>query len=96
MKNHFKISGEKEMIDIIYDKKVSEQAYEEKLFSSRRYDIMNGSTTVGPHKDDIKFVINNLDIRKYGSQGQQRTAALSLKLSEIDIFIKLCNEKPIY
>ena len=44
------------------------------------------STTVGPHRDDIGFLIGDMDIHKYGSQGQQRTAALlSLKLSEIEL-----------
>ena len=43
------------------------------------------STSVGPHRDDIGFLIGDMDIRKYGSQGQQRTAALSLKLSEIEL-----------
>lgn len=40
-------------------------------------------TSAGPHRDDLSLVVNGIDIRKYGSQGQQRTAALSLKLSEI-------------
>ena len=40
-------------------------------------------TTVGPHRDDIRFTIDGADIRKFGSQGQQRTSALSLKLSEL-------------
>jgi DNA replication and repair protein RecF len=95
IKNHYKISGEKETIEIIYEEKVLEEEFEKKILQSQKYDIMNGTTSAGPHKDDIRFTINDLDIRKYGSQGQQRTAALSLKLSEIDIFISLSHEKPI-
>ena len=52
-------------------------------------------TTVGPHKDDLGFYVNDIDIRKYGSQGQQRTSALSLKLSEIDLVKKLIDDTPI-
>ena len=43
------------------------------------------STSVGPHRDDLCFLSGDLDIRKFGSQGQQRTAALSLKLAEIEL-----------
>ena len=53
------------------------------------------STSVGPHRDDLCFMAENLDIRKFGSQGQQRTAALSLKLSEIELVKKLINDTPI-
>ena len=50
---------------------------------------------MGPHRDDINFMIKDIDIRKYGSQGQQRTAALSLKLSEIELVEKIMKDKPI-
>ena len=53
------------------------------------------NTSVGPHKDDIAFLIKNIDIRKFGSQGQQRTAALSLKLSEIELVKSIINDKPV-
>ena len=49
----------------------------------------------GPHRDDILFLVNGIDIRKFGSQGQQRSAALSLKLSEIEIIKKMIGESPI-
>ena len=52
-------------------------------------------TTVGPHRDDMLFSVNGIDIRKYGSQGQQRTAALSLKLSEIDLVKKSIRNTPV-
>lgn len=53
------------------------------------------TTLVGPHRDDIEFYIDNLNIKNYGSQGQQRMAILSLKLSEIEIFKREKNENPI-
>lgn len=53
------------------------------------------STTIGPHRDDIKFQVNEIDIRKYGSQGQQRTAALSLKLAEIELVKQVIHDTPI-
>ncbi len=52
-------------------------------------------TSCGPHRDDICFSINGTDIRKYGSQGQQRTAALSLKLAEIEFVKQITNDTPV-
>ena len=52
-------------------------------------------TTIGPHRDDFSFMIGKLDIRRFGSQGQQRTAALSLKLSEIELVKKIAKDSPI-
>ena len=53
------------------------------------------STGCGPHRDDICFMTNGIDIRKFGSQGQQRTAALSLKLSEIELVRLLTKDTPV-
>ena len=58
-------------------------------------DIRLGFTSIGPHRDDIKFLLNNDDVRVFGSQGQQRTVALSLKLAEAEIFKSRFNEYPI-
>ena len=52
-------------------------------------------TLIGPHRDDISFDIDGVDIRKYGSQGQQRTAALSLKLSEIELVKEKIKDTPV-
>ena len=52
-------------------------------------------TSAGPHRDDLCFLVNGVDIRKYGSQGQQRTAALSLKLSEIYLVKKKIKDTPV-
>ncbi len=64
---------------------------------SERYekDIILGYTTVGPHRDDIKIKLNGEDVRLYGSQGQQRTTALSLKLAELEVFKQKFNEYPV-
>ena len=58
-------------------------------------DMRLGFTNIGPHRDDIKFTLNGDDVRIFGSQGQQRTVALSLKLAEAEIFYKKFNEYPI-
>ncbi len=58
-------------------------------------DMRLGFTSIGPHRDDIKFVLNEMDARIYGSQGQQRTVALSLKLAETEIFNDRFGEYPI-
>ena len=52
-------------------------------------------TSVGPHRDDLLFSIGDVDIRKYGSQGQQRTSALSLKLAEIELVRKSISDTPV-
>ena len=58
-------------------------------------DMRLGFTSIGPHRDDIKFTLNDLDVRVYGSQGQQRSVALSLKLAEAESFYNHFNEYPI-
>jgi DNA replication and repair protein RecF len=67
----------------------------EALRARRATDREAGSTTAGPHKDDLKLVSGGVDLRKYGSQGQQRTAALALKLAEVDIIKEETGEMPI-
>ncbi len=82
------ISGRDDSFKVIYDKDCSDEEYEKKLKSNKEKDIRYKTTSVGPHRDDLVFLINDMDIRKFGSQGQQRTAALSLKLSEVE-FVKM-------
>lgn len=65
------------------------------IFHNRDRDIYNGYASIGPHRDDIEFYINGRDARKYGSQGQQRTIALSLKLAEIRIARQMLDEPPV-
>ncbi len=92
---HFHISGEKEKLSVYYEPNTSIKEYRNKLFSSLEKDERLGQTTTGPHRDDIKFCIEDVDIRKYGSQGQQRTCALSLKLSEIHLVKKSVGDTPV-
>ena len=51
-----------------------------------KIDIKNKTTNIGPHRDDLEFLIDKTNLRTYGSQGQQRIAVIALKLSEIEIF----------
>lgn len=92
---HKKLSGEKEDINVIYEPSVDIDSFENELIKNQDKDIRFGSTSVGPHKDDIIIKINDIDVRNYGSQGQQRTAALSLKLAEIELVKKKINDTPI-
>ena len=81
---HSKLTGGIENIKVCYVPDVDVNDFEEEVRNSRQKDIKYKVTGKGPHKDDLIFLINDNDVRKYGSQGQQRTATLSLKLSEID------------
>lgn len=92
---HKKLSGDKEEIRIIYEPDVETEDFERKLNSSLERDIRSKMTNVGPHRDDFSFYAGSIDIRKFGSQGQQRTAALSLKLSEIELVKKITKDTPI-
>ena len=92
---HHKLSGGREDLFLEYEPNVSIEDFEENLKKRRERDIYQSSTGIGPHRDDISFLINGIDIRKYGSQGQQRTAALSLKLAEIQLVERMIKDKPI-
>ncbi len=94
-KVHEQLTGGKEHLQIYYEPSVSSMDFKTNLIKNREKDIRMKSTSVGPHRDDICFMADGLDIRKFGSQGQQRTAALSLKLSEIEIVKKVINDTPI-
>ena len=75
-KVHEQLTGGKEHLQIYYEPSVSSMDFETNLIKNREKDIKMKSTSVGPHRDDICFMADGLDIRKFGSQGQQRTAAL--------------------
>ena len=92
---HRKLSGGKENLKIVYDPNSGAEELEAGLARSRSQDVKQKTTLVGPHRDDIGFYIGDIDIRKFGSQGQQRTAALSLKLAEIELVKKLVRDYPI-
>lgn len=92
---HRKLSGGKENLVIKYEPDVSIEEFAEKLRSAQERDVRLKQTSVGPHRDDFSFIVDDIDIRKFGSQGQQRTAALSLKLSEIELVKKMTKNTPV-
>ena len=92
---HKKLSGEKEEIKIVYEPDCKQDEYEQCLQDGQDRDIRLKMTSTGPHRDDFAFLVNGIDIRKFGSQGQQRTAALSLKLSEIELVKKITKDTPL-
>lgn len=87
-KNQIDICDE-DTISTVYNK------FSDKLISSREHDIETRTTKYGLHKDDLNIFINGLDVRLYGSQGQQRTASISLKLSEIELIKNEVGEYPV-
>ncbi len=92
---HKKLSGDLEELVIVYEPNVEIEDFEKKMKYSQDRDIKAKMTSVGPHRDDFSFMVKGVDIRKFGSQGQQRTAALSLKLAEIELVKKITKDTPI-
>lgn len=78
-----------------YDEQKIKDVMIKKYKSNLKKEIVLGLTLFGPHKDDLIFKLDNRDIKLYGSQGQQRSCILSLKLAEINIFEKKTGEKPL-
>lgn len=89
------ISQGKEKIEISYISKSGEALTLEKLAESREVDMFTSTTSVGPHRDDISFKINDIDARSFGSQGQKRSVALSLKLAGAEVIKEISGEYPI-
>lgn len=92
---HKNLTGGLEHLEVIYEPSTESQLFEENLKHHRERDLRLKMTSVGPHRDDLIFMTNGIDIRKYGSQGQQRTAALSLKLSEIYLVKRKIKDTPV-
>lgn len=92
---HEEITNSKDELKVIYKKNVEEFNFREELKKNREKDLKYICSNVGPHRDDIDFYINDIDAKIYGSQGQQRTIALILKLSEIEIIKNVYNKNPI-
>ncbi|MDE7269275.1 MAG: DNA replication/repair protein RecF [Acetatifactor sp.] len=92
---HKKLSGDKEELRIVYEPNVEIEDFERSMRDRRDRDIKAKMTTVGPHRDDFSIMVGQVDIRRFGSQGQQRTAALSLKLSEIELVKKITKDNPV-
>lgn len=100
-KTHTYLTDSKEVLTLEYAGIVSENEQElkqilmKKLEANFEKDFSLGYTTIGPHRDDIKIKLNEIDVRSFGSQGQQRTCALSLKLAELEIMKLQTGEVPV-
>lgn len=101
---HNNISGNTEALTINYNPNVTwtedepekvQQAFLEKLAENESTEINQGSTIVGPHRDEIDLIINETLARFYGSQGQQRTLVLALKLAELELIENVVGEPPV-
>ncbi len=92
---HCNLSGKKDRLYLNYKKNIDKEEYKNIIKNNRERDVLYKNTSAGPHRDDVDFLLNGIDIKKYGSQGQQRTVALALKLSEIEIIKKYTGDIPI-
>ena len=99
---HRSITGGREKLEVAYEPDIDPESPEgiygemlRALEKSRAEDMRRGFTTRGPHRDDIGIALSGIDVRTFGSQGQKRTAALSLKLSELAFIRELKEEAPV-
>ena len=93
---HMNITQGAEALEVMYSPDINNaENYLWDMEKSHNRDISQGSTSHGIHKDDINFAINGISARNFGSQGQQRTAALSIKLAEIEIIKQSTGETPV-
>ena len=88
------LSGGKENLSTVYLESCKDLL--QSLKENRKEDMFSAATTVGPHRDDIEFKINDISARMYGSQGQKRSVALSLKLAEAQVIKKKVGECPVF
>lgn len=105
---HTEISQGREQLSLVYQSSVREvevldssdqskieEVYEKAFSQTRQREIDRGTTLIGPHRDDLQFLVNGRDVHTFGSQGQQRTAALSVKLAEIELIRHVVGEYPL-
>lgn len=92
---HSSLTGGKESLVLQYEKNTDPDVFSRQLEKNEGQDMRLHTTSVGPHRDDIIFFTNDVDIRKFGSQGQQRSAALSLKLAEIRLQKRVIHDTPV-
>lgn len=92
---HRNLSGNKERLQVRYEPNVDVSDFSGALKKNRGQELRQRLTLTGPHRDDLNFLVNGADIRRFGSQGQQRTAALSLKLAEIEFVRQTVKDEPI-
>lgn len=91
----FTFDREQEQLQLVYQPSVSAEDFEKQLAARREQDVRMKMSGTGPHRDDFLFMVQDIDIRKFGSQGQQRTAALSLKLAEIELVRQSIHDEPV-
>lgn len=89
------LSGGREEIKALYVAKTDSIMLSENLKKARREDCLAGVTSVGPHRDDIDFLINGVSARLYGSQGQKRSVAITLKLASLNVYNEISGEYPV-
>lgn len=93
------ISGDKEVLDLSYASKIPTDSKPEEIISflkaARKEDVFTGNTSVGPHRDDLDLYLNGTRLKSFGSQGQRRSVALTLKLSEARVLKKITGEYPV-
>lgn len=101
-KTHLRLTDGKEAVSVRYVSQIEgetreemTQSFRELLKKSREKDITLKYTAVGAQRDDIRMEIGGIDVRAFGSQGQQRTSALSLKLAEVSVFEEMTGDKPV-
>jgi len=82
-------------VDSVWDAAEAKQQYLAQLHEVRRKEILQGVCLLGPHRDDLEFVVNGVTMLTYGSRGQQRTAALSVKLAELAYMRESTGDEPI-
>lgn len=92
---HSGLTGGKENLEIVYDMSCRPGMFQQELAESFERDKHMKMTNKGPHRDDLNFVVNGIDLKRFGSQGQQRTAALSLKMAEIALVKKKIHDMPV-
>lgn len=104
---HRKITAQRETLELNYlsslnlvEEKITQEKeikniFKQKLEKIREEEIYRGITLLGPHRDDFSSTINGIDVKTFGSQGQQRTAVLSLKLAELEFIKSECGEYPL-
>lgn len=89
------IVSDKESPQMVYKPQIEPSTFREALIQNRPNDRYSQHTQVGPHKDDIELDIANHSVKRYGSQGQQKTLLLSLKLAQFEYIYNYCHTKPI-
>ena len=90
------ISSGKEVLETEYMPVCGADELLEKLKKARADDMYSGTTSVGPHRDELIFKINGISARNFGSQGQKRSVSLSVKLAEAEIINRLSGEYPVF